>query len=190
MTISARRLRREIRGMGGMGYQGAAPTFHPDSWDFDASTYSVRDAGEETIADMAAFYGGTVHDINVLNVAKYSGDPAKYGKYAGTIINMPTAFRDRALAMDCPAGFSRDSRGYCVVDTTKGKMCPAGQAVNPADGLCYDPAKGGPPPPVDPTSTKWSTAKKVGVGLGIAGASVGILVGGVQLYKHFFGTAA
>jgi hypothetical protein len=80
---------------------------------------------------------------------KYNGDPQKYGAVVGTIINMPPAMLARALAMDCPPGFSRNAKGYCVADTSQGGKCPAGWAVD-ANGQCYDPAKGPPPAPPGP----------------------------------------
>jgi len=171
MRQAARRRR-----YGGMGEAG----FHPDSWDFDASTYRVRDAGEETMAQLASFYGGTIHDLNMANITgpngePWAGDPGKYGAYVGTEINMPKAFRDRALQMPCPSGFSRDQRGFCVPDVSKGGTCPAGWATD-ANGQCYDPAKGGGQTTDDNgPPAKWSTTKKLVVGSTVAAAGVGIL---------------
>ncbi len=179
--------RREARTMGrATRMRGMGATFHPDSWDFDASVYTVRDAAEETMYDLAAFYGIPLQGPGGLNQANlqspYFGNPAIYGATVGNEIWMPQAARDRALAMPCPPGFSRDSRGYCVVDTTKGKLCPAGQTADPATGLCYDPAKGAPPPGNAPPA-KWSTGKKVAVG---AAVSVGIAAAGFAAKKFLF----
>jgi hypothetical protein len=159
-----------------MFMSGMGATFHPDSWDFDAGTYTVRDAGEETMYELAQFYGVPLQGTGGLNQANlaspYYGNPAIYGAVVGNVIQMPAAARTRALAMDCPAGFSRDARGYCVIDTTKGKLCPAGQSVDPSSGLCYDPAKTSKPP--GPAKPPMSTGKKVAIGLGITATALGI----------------
>jgi hypothetical protein len=167
---STKRMRRDWDGsrMGAaqLGRRMGA-TFHPDSWDFDAATYVVRDAAEETIADLAKFYGVTVHDINVLNgpfllpsgaQADGKGNPAIYGAYKGSTINMPAAAVAYARTLPCPAGWTKDASGNCVINPNK---------------------PGASPPATTPPATKpginWKKVAVVGGGVAAVG-TVGFLI--------------
>lgn len=165
-------------GMGSIVRRSATfgATFHPDSWDFDRCMYRVRDASEETIAELAAFYGVSVHDINVLNgtfvnnqgsTQNGQGNPAIYGAYVGAWINMPGKACELAKTLPCPAGWYGNP-GSCSTNKPGVDIQP----VNPPGGN----PPGGQTTPAAP----WSTTKKVVVGV-TAVATVGAI--GFGIYK-------